>query len=232
MIIVKRGPMSTPKRLRLGVHTALHRVMRTCLNWYWKLGPAFTNNKGRNLPAPSSPTRVTADPDDGTAALSLRTTSDQVSSDSDSFREDVADSDIDTASRDSITCLHTDEGTIWTTRKNYWKRVWASCRFSKGSHWTEAQLKRIGKSHQAMCGQDHESLQVEWDCAPMEECNCIGWWSGLTNCSALQWAPMPKFASETQRPKAMAGQRLWYCDWNNTMATITISKKREWLGPL
>ena len=29
VIIVTRGPMSTPKRLRLGVNTALHRVMRT-----------------------------------------------------------------------------------------------------------------------------------------------------------------------------------------------------------
>ena len=47
-----RGPMLTPKRLRLGVNIALPRAMRTCLNWYWKLGPAFNNNKGRNLPAP------------------------------------------------------------------------------------------------------------------------------------------------------------------------------------
>ena len=44
-------PMSTPKRLRLGVNTALQRVMRTCPNWHWRLGPA-PNHKGRNLPVP------------------------------------------------------------------------------------------------------------------------------------------------------------------------------------
>ena len=52
VIIMTRGPVLAPKRLKLGVNTALHRVMRTCPNCYHKLGPALTNNKGRNLPAP------------------------------------------------------------------------------------------------------------------------------------------------------------------------------------
>ena len=59
-----------------------------------------------------SPTRATTDPDDGTAAGSLRNTSDQSSSDSDPSTEDVVDSDMDTASSDCITCSDTDEMTI------------------------------------------------------------------------------------------------------------------------
>ena len=52
VIIMTRGPVLNPKRSKLGVNTALHRAMRTCPNWHWKLGQALTNNKGRNLPAP------------------------------------------------------------------------------------------------------------------------------------------------------------------------------------
>ena len=60
---------------RLGVNTTLHRVMRTYSNWYQKLDPALTNNKGRNLPVPiSSPTRAVADPDNGTVAASSSST--------------------------------------------------------------------------------------------------------------------------------------------------------------
>ena len=44
-------PMLTPRRLRSRANTALHRVMKTHPNWYWRLGPAL-NHKGRNLPVP------------------------------------------------------------------------------------------------------------------------------------------------------------------------------------
>ena len=135
-------------------------------------GPALTNNKGRNLPDPLPvPTRATADPDDSTVAGSLRSTGDQASSDSDLSREDVADSDMDTASGDCITCLDTDEVTVWTTQKKYQKRVRVSCRLSKGSLWTDAQLERIGESHQAMWGHSHESIPAEQDCALAEDHN-------------------------------------------------------------
>ena len=60
---------------------------------------------------------------------------------------------------------------------------------------------------------------------------CVGWWSGLTNCSTLQWPLTPKFTPETQRLKPMARGRFWYCNWNNTTPTITISMKTEWLEP-
>ena len=43
--------MSAPKRLSLGVNTALHGAMKMCLNWYGRLDPAL-NNKGRDLLAP------------------------------------------------------------------------------------------------------------------------------------------------------------------------------------
>ena len=44
-------PMSLPKRSRLVVNTALHRAMRTCLNWHWRIGPAL-NHKGRTYQSP------------------------------------------------------------------------------------------------------------------------------------------------------------------------------------
>ena len=50
-IITTRRPALTSKRSKLGVNTALPRVMRACLNLYQELGPAL-NNKSRNLPAP------------------------------------------------------------------------------------------------------------------------------------------------------------------------------------
>ena len=112
--------MLTPERPKLGVNTALHRAMRTCPNWYWELGSALNNNKSRNLPVEQ---RATTDPVDGTVTGHLRSTSDQSSSDEDSSREHVVNSDIDNASRDCITCLDTDEVTIQTALKKYQKRV-------------------------------------------------------------------------------------------------------------
>ena len=50
-IIMTRGPVLTPKRLRLGVKTALHRARRTHPHWHQRLGPALIH-KGRNLPVP------------------------------------------------------------------------------------------------------------------------------------------------------------------------------------
>ena len=68
-------------------------------------GSSFKQQQGQEpMSSPSSPARVTADPDDGTAAENLRSTSDQASSDSDSSRKDVADSDMDTVSTDCGMC--------------------------------------------------------------------------------------------------------------------------------
>ena len=134
-------------------------------------GPSFGQWGQEPARPPSSPTRATTDPDDGTAGGSSRSTGDQASSDSDLSRENVVDSDMDTASSDCITCSDTDEVTVPTARKKYWKRVQASCSLSKGSLWTEAKLKRISNSHWAMWGHDHESVNTEWECALAEDCN-------------------------------------------------------------
>ena len=48
------------------------------------------------------------------------------------------------------------------------------CKLSKGGFWTEAQLRRIGKSHQAMWGHNYQSIQVEQNCALAEDCNSFG----------------------------------------------------------
>ena len=141
--------MLTPKRLRLGVNTALQWVMRTCLNWHQRLGP------------PSSPTKAIADPGDGTVGGILRSTGDQnsehnsnhsgASSDSDASTGNLANSVMESASGDCFMCLDTDEVTITITQKKYRKMVQASCSLSKGGLWSEAQLKQIGNSHQELC---------------------------------------------------------------------------------
>ena len=133
--------MSAPQWLRLGVNTALLVVMKTCLNWYQRLDPAL-NNVGKNLPAASSLTRAAIDPEDGTVAGSSKSMGDQASSDSESSRENMDDSNMDTASRDCVLCSDTDKVAIQTTHKKYQRRVQAYCRLSNGNLWTEAQLKK------------------------------------------------------------------------------------------
>ena len=81
---------------------------------------------------PSSPTKATTDPDDGTVGEASKSTGDQdsesspndsgTSSDLDASRENVANSDMESASRDCVTCLHKDEVTIRIAHKKYRKR--------------------------------------------------------------------------------------------------------------
>ena len=80
-------------------------------------------------------------------------------------------SNLDTASRDCISFSDTDEVSIRAAHKKYRKRVWASCRLSKGSLWTEAQLKRINDSCQNVWGHDHEIVRTEQKCSLVEDCN-------------------------------------------------------------
>ena len=44
---------------------------------------------------------------------------------------------------------------------------------------------------------------------PQPHLRCVGWWSGLTNCSTFQWPLTPKFIPETQKAKAHG--------WMNTL---------------
>ena len=184
------GPMLTPKRSRLRVNTALQRVMRTCLNWHWRPNPAQTTWAG-TYQSPSSPTKATADPGNGTVVETSRSTRDQdsegkanhsgSSSDLDTSRENMADSDIDSASRDHFTCLDTDEVTVRITWKKYRKRVQASCSLGKDGIWSEAQLKQIGNSCQVMWEHDHEIIRTEWDCTLEENC------SSFKMCKMMVW---------------------------------------------
>ena len=115
-----------------------------------------------------------------------------------------------------------------------YQKVQASCRLSKGSLWTEAQLKRIGNSCQYVWGHDHKSIRTEQDCGLAGDHNSFEMWKMMVRTDQLLCiakATGSKITPETQRPKPMAGWRLWYCCWNNTVPTITNSMKREWLGP-
>ena len=85
----------------------------------------------------------------------------RASSNLNASRENVADSDMESASGDCITCSDTDEVTIRTAWKKYRKRVGASCSLGKGRLWSEGQLKQIGDSHQAMWGHVHEIIRTE-----------------------------------------------------------------------
>ena len=176
----------------------------------------ISEKKGQELVSPpSSPTRATIDLEDRTAARSLKSTKDQTSSDSESSRENVDDSNLDTASRDCISCSVTYEVSISTACKKYRKRVWASCRLSKRSLWMEAQLKRINDSCQDMWGQNYESVRTEKICTLAEDCNSFEiqkkWWSVPANCSASLRLLVPKFTLERQRPKPTTRWKLWYC---------------------
>ena len=95
----------------------------------------------------SSPTRGPANPDNDMVAGSSKSTEDQVSSYSSSSRGNLVDSDLDTASRDCLSCLDTNEIYMRTAHKKYRKRVRASCKLSKGMDWTDAQMKRIQGGH-------------------------------------------------------------------------------------
>ena len=71
-----------------------------------------------------------------------------------------ADTDLDTASRDCLSCSDTDDVSI-STQKKYRKRVRASCKLSKGSDWTETQIEKNWVSHQEIWGHDHKIIRTE-----------------------------------------------------------------------
>ena len=81
----------------------------------------------------------------------------------------MADSDMESASRNCVTSSDTDKVTIWTTHKKYRKRVQASCSLDMDSIWSEAQLKWISDSCQAVWGYDQEIIRMEQDHALEED---------------------------------------------------------------
>ena len=118
----------------------------------------------------SSPSRGPADPDYETVMGNSMSTEDQTSSDSGLSKGNMANSDLDMASGDCISCYDTEDISMWTTQKKYRKRVIASCKLSKGSDWTETQMKRIGDSNQEVWGHDHKIIRTEQKCTVAEDC--------------------------------------------------------------
>ena len=78
---------------------------------------------------------------------------------------------MESASRDCVTCLDTDEVTVKNAHKKYRKRGEASCSLDKENLWSEVQLKWISNSHQALWAHDKEVIGTEWDHALEEEHN-------------------------------------------------------------
>ena len=72
---------------------------------------------------------------------------------------------------DCLTCLDTEEVAINSADKKFWKKVWASCSIAKGCLWSEAQLKWIGDSHQAVWESDYEVIKTEWELTLKEDCH-------------------------------------------------------------
>ena len=59
----------------------------------------------------------------------------------DESRENTADSDLESASGDCLTCLDMEEVAIRTAQKRFQKRVQASCSIVRGCLWSEAQVR-------------------------------------------------------------------------------------------
>ena len=117
----------------------------------------------------SSPTRGPADPDDEAVTGSSKSTEDQTSSDSGSSKGNMVDSHLDTASRDCLSYSDTDDISVQTAHKKYRKRARACCKLSRGSEWTETQMKRIGDSNQVVWHHDHKIVRSEWKCILAED---------------------------------------------------------------
>ena len=84
-------------------------------------GPSFELQGQDPGSSPISPTRATIDSDDWTVAGSSRSTRGQASSDIDLWRKNLANADMDTTSRDYLTCSNMDEVTVQTIKKKYQK---------------------------------------------------------------------------------------------------------------
>ena len=106
----------------------------------------------------SSPIGGLANPDDEAVTGSSKSTGDQTSLDSGLSRGNLADSYLDTASDNCLSCSNTDEVSIRSAHKKYRKRVRASYKLSKGIDWTDTQMKRIEDSCQEVWGHDCKSL--------------------------------------------------------------------------
>ena len=68
----------------------------------------------------------------------------------DELRENMADSNLESASGDCLSCLDTKEVVIRNAWKRFQKKVQAPCSIVRGCLWSQSQLKQIQDSHQTM----------------------------------------------------------------------------------
>ena len=92
------------------------------------------------------------------------------SSSSELSRDNVDNSDMDTASGDCLSCSDTDELSVQTAHKKYQKNIWASCKLSKSNLRMETQQKRINNSHHDVWGNNHKIFRTEQKCTLVEDC--------------------------------------------------------------
>ena len=79
----------------------------------------------------------------------------------DELRENAANSDLELASGNCLTCSDMEEVAIRKAQKRFQKRVQASCSIVRGCLWSEAQVRWIKDSCQAIWNSDHEVIQTE-----------------------------------------------------------------------
>ena len=84
-------------------------------------------------------------------------------------QESDADSSPWSATGNWLTCSDTQDAPINSACKKLWKKVCASCNIAKGCLWSEAQLKLIGDSHQAVWESDYEVIKTEWELTLKED---------------------------------------------------------------
>ena len=146
MINLGRGPMPKPLKPKPAVGTAHHRVATNHPKCHSEV-----HDNGMGAPKSTKSTTV------GTALITSGDESTQ-----DELRENAADSDLESGLR-GLSHLFRYGGAqaIRMAWKRFQKRVWASCSITRGCLWSEAQVRQIKDSYQAIWDSDHEIVRTE-----------------------------------------------------------------------
>ena len=129
----------------------------------------------------SSPAKSDAVPEDGMAVDALGSTGgpdrdsavgisendtdhsdDESESDWESW-ESVADSNLESATGDCLTCSDTKETAVRYSHQKFCKKVQASCKLTRWSLLKVSQMVLIDKTHQAVWGSSFSIVNEEWD---------------------------------------------------------------------
>ena len=141
--LIRRPVQNLPKP-KPAVHTAHHRVVKNFPKCNWKhttiaQAPYSTDEHNSG--------NITAHGDD--------------KSTQDKSRENAAESDLESALEDCLTCSDM-EPPIRMPQRRFQKRVWASCSLTRGCLWLETQVRWIKDSHQAIWDSNQEIVRAEW----------------------------------------------------------------------